>query len=81
MTTHCTGDQVLKARGGVIETPLLETIRSIAGDITAGRHVPELSAELFVLCIGPLLDELVDHRRRAAQALDLTDNVIPFRGA
>jgi len=76
------GDHIAKARAGVIDTPVLETVRGIAHDVAHGQTVDHASAELFLLCAPALLDELVDYRRRAAAALDLDPpaNVIPFRG-
>lgn len=61
---------VSQARAGVISTSLASHVRDTAHALMQGRTVSHDAAELLVLCMGPLLDELIAYRRRAAEAME-----------
>lgn len=81
--TALTPDLVEKAEAGVIETSTLRLVRDAAHDLRWDNLTPS-GAALLVLCVGPLLDELLAHRERAAAACELSppppDNVVALRG-
>ncbi|MES2667903.1 MAG: hypothetical protein V4712_17600 [Pseudomonadota bacterium] len=69
------------AHGGPVTDPILEQIIEIAGRVTTGT-VTDAEATLFLLTAQPLLDELLQHRRKLALIADLSEpgNVLMFRG-
>ena len=71
---------VAKARAGTIETPVLETVRAAAWDVAHGQTISHAAAELMMLCLPSLLDELIVWRS-AGVAPIAGGNVIAFRGA
>ena len=73
-------DMIAKAEAGVIDDRTATYVRDRAWDLRDGT-ITEGDGLLLIACIGPLLDELLDYRRRAAEGIEITtSNVLPFRG-
>jgi hypothetical protein len=71
-------DAIAKAEAGVIDDRTATYVRDRAWDLRAGT-IEEGDGLLVILCIGPLLDELLDYRRRAAEGIEIAaDNVLQF---
>lgn len=77
---------IARAQAGVIDTTVVQRCRDIAQALMHGQTVSQDAAELFALCMGPLLDELLAYRQRAAEAMEphfpagMPDNVIRLPG-
>lgn len=73
---------VARARAGVITDRMLRNLRRTVGDLEADRLTDE-GADLLLLCLGSVIDELIERRRISADACELMTlpaNVIPLRG-
>lgn len=75
---------IARAQAGVITDRLLPKLRQVADTAVAGELTSE-GAELILLCFGPLIDELAEHRRQSAMACEimadaLPGNVVQLRG-
>lgn len=64
---------------GPVSDRLLTRLRTLGLNLQAGQAIGDDAAELLILCIPACLEELADHRLRAAQALEMDPAAVPPR--
>jgi hypothetical protein len=83
MVTPTTARPVLPARGAPISDGVLESVIAAARQIEHGPELTDEAAALICLCTRPLLEELLNWRRKAGviRELVIPDNVVVLPGA
>jgi hypothetical protein len=64
---------------GPVSDRLLTRLRTLGLNLQAGQAIGDDAAELLILCLPACLEELADHRLRAAQALEMDPASAPAR--
>ncbi len=78
MTLPLRQDTIAKAEAGVIDDRTARHLRDVAYDMR-DTGLTEADGCLLILCLGPLLDELLDYRRRAAEGIEIAaNNILQF---